>query len=360
MYKYKDIKAVHLEITDKCNASCPQCLRNINGGAVNPYLALTELNIEDIKKIFKPDFIGRLKRMYMCGNYGDPIVARDTLSVYRYFRENNPYMWLNMNTNGSVRSSAWWRELAEIIDGKGEVKFGIDGLEDTHAMYRQGTDWQTILDNAKAFIDAGGKAVWDYIVFAHNEHQVDAAREMSQKLGFSKFRLKKTWRFFSNAKNKGKDSHEGVNRKGEKIIINKPKDEKYLNKALKDEQGINKKYGSLDKYLDKAKIDCKVDREKSVYVSAEGVVLPCCWLANQLYIYYLKPREAPLWRMIESYGGLDKLNAKKQSLEEIVNGDFFQHILPESWLKKSEKEGKLKVCAKICGQEFDPFSSQYK
>lgn len=35
MYDYKDIKVVHLEVTDKCNASCPMCARNKNGGAVN-------------------------------------------------------------------------------------------------------------------------------------------------------------------------------------------------------------------------------------------------------------------------------------------------------------------------------------
>ena len=46
------IKAIHLEITDKCNASCPQCARNKLGGAVNPFLPNHELSLQDIKKIF--------------------------------------------------------------------------------------------------------------------------------------------------------------------------------------------------------------------------------------------------------------------------------------------------------------------
>ena len=52
LYTYKEIKTVHLEITDKCNAACPMCARNINGGEDNPQLPGTELFIEDIKRIF--------------------------------------------------------------------------------------------------------------------------------------------------------------------------------------------------------------------------------------------------------------------------------------------------------------------
>ena len=90
MYRYDEIKTIHLEITDKCNAACPMCARNINGGEDNPQLPGTELSLDDVKKIFPPQFIAQLDRMYMCGNYGDPVVARDTLEVFKYFRSNNP------------------------------------------------------------------------------------------------------------------------------------------------------------------------------------------------------------------------------------------------------------------------------
>ena len=42
--------------------------------------------------------------MYMCGNLGDPIVAKDTLEIFKYFREHNPTMWLSMNTNAGAKS----------------------------------------------------------------------------------------------------------------------------------------------------------------------------------------------------------------------------------------------------------------
>ena len=51
----------------------------------------------------------------------------------------------------------------------------LDGLEDTNHIYRRYTDWSKIERNAKTFLNAGGKGSWVFIVFKHNEHQVDEA-----------------------------------------------------------------------------------------------------------------------------------------------------------------------------------------
>ena len=61
MYKVEDIKTVHLEVTQRCNAACPMCDRNENGGAVNQHIRgnLKELSLEDCKAIFPPEFIGQ-------------------------------------------------------------------------------------------------------------------------------------------------------------------------------------------------------------------------------------------------------------------------------------------------------------
>ena len=52
MYRYEDIKVIHLENTQNCQASCPMCDRNQNGGALNPHIDLSELTLEDCKRIF--------------------------------------------------------------------------------------------------------------------------------------------------------------------------------------------------------------------------------------------------------------------------------------------------------------------
>lgn len=389
MYNYKEIKTVHLEITDKCNAFCPMCARNINGGADNPQLPKTELYLEDIKSIFKPSFIKQLDRLYMCGNFGDPVSARDTLEAFSYFRENNPKINLSMHTNGSVKKPDWWRQLAKVLGTRGYVVFGVDGLEDTNHLYRQGTVFSKIMANAKAFIEAGGRARWDYIVFAHNEHQVEQAEALSKSLGFEKFQYKKSNRFFSNTKGVTKEAHQAMNHKGmQTTLLQSPTNEKYRNNALaelskiaKEESTINflpskiediegtlypqifhsdeSKKKPMEKYWDKVSINCKVSKEKSVYVSAEGIVQPCCWTANQMYVWYWTEKGGQIWNYIDQIGK-DNLNAKLNDIKDIIDGLYFQKMIPDSWNLPSCAEGKLAVCAKTCGSEYDAFSEQFK
>jgi len=132
LYRYNDIKTVHLEVTDKCNAACPMCARNINGGEDNPQLPDVELSVDDVRTMFPIDFVKQLDRMYMCGNYGDPIAAKDTLEIFQYFRKHNSKMTLSLHTNGSAKSTEWWKSLATILGTKGYVVFSVDGLEDTN------------------------------------------------------------------------------------------------------------------------------------------------------------------------------------------------------------------------------------
>ncbi len=359
MYRYSDIKAVHLEITSKCNASCPMCLRNISGGSTNPQLPLTELSLKDIQQIFPISFIQQLNRIYMCGNYGDPMIAKDTLKVFQFFRETNKNLNLSMFTNGSGRTRDWWKNLAKVID---LVHFSIDGLEDTNAIYRRGTHFKKIMQSAESYISAGGDAVWDFIVFEHNEHQIEEAQKLSQKMGFSQFITKKTGRFYSNQKSKVKTEQSVLNSKKEiEYYLRSPKNKKYQNKSLQKEEELSKKYGSISNYLNQTPIECRVQNEKSIYISAESFVFPCCWTANQLYPWYFKKRSSPIWNLIDELPQKElSLSSKETSIQKIVEGDFFQKSIPSSWLGKNIEEDRLKVCAKTCGKEFTPFSDQFK
>jgi MoaA/NifB/PqqE/SkfB family radical SAM enzyme len=225
MYKIQDIKTIHLEITQNCQASCSMCDRNQNGGLINPHINLDELSLDDCKKIFSIDFIKQLNTMYMCGNLGDPIIAKDTLDVFEYFRSHNPKMWLSMNTNAGARDENWWKNLAKIIGKNGAVIFSIDGLNDTNHIYRQGVNWENVMRSATSFISAGGRARWDYLIFQHNQHQVEDARALSIKLGFEKFIAKKSARFITAGYQK-KEKHQSINKKGEKtFVIEKPSEE---------------------------------------------------------------------------------------------------------------------------------------
>jgi MoaA/NifB/PqqE/SkfB family radical SAM enzyme len=359
MYNYKDIKTIHLENTQNCQASCPMCDRNQNGGAVNPHIDLSELTLEDCKRIFEPEFIKQLKTIYMCGNLGDPIVARDTLEIFRYFREHNKDMWLSMNTNAGARDEAWWSELAQVFGRMGTVIFSVDGLSDTNHIYRQGVSWDAVERAMKSFIAAGGRARWDFLIFEHNQHQVDEAEALSKEMGFERFQAKKTGRFVT-AKTEKKESHQAVDKKGNKTAELKKPDEKYLNKALSKQDALLEKYGSMDAYYDVVPINCKVKDEGNLFITAEGLALPCCWTAGRMYKWWNKDyRQEQIWDFIDAVGGKDALNAKTHGLKAVFETGIFDDI-EHSWNKSSCADGKLKVCSMKCGIEFDPFAEQFK
>lgn len=355
MYNYADIRTIHLEVTQNCQASCPMCDRNMNGKGINPHINLDELTLEDCKKIFLPNFIKQLNTMYMCGNLGDPIVARDTLEIFKYFRENNPKIWLSMNTNAGAKSAEWWAELAQVFGRMGTVIFSVDGLSDTNHIYRQGVVWNNVYRNMKSFIAAGGRARWDFLIFEHNQHQVDEAEELAQTMGFEKFMKKKTGRFITQD-SKNKESHQAVDRKGNQTTEIKKPDEKYINTALSKQDLITNKYGSMDAYYDATTIICKVKKENSLFITAEGLALPCCWTAGRMYKWWHKdPKVEQIWDFIPNKKLLDARNG----LQEVFNTGIFDAI-QESWNKDSCNSGKLKVCAMKCGAEFDPFAEQFK
>lgn len=359
MYRAQEIRTIHFELTTKCNARCPMCLRNVLGGRVNPFLPLVELSLEDVKHILPDTFVRQLQRIYFCGNYGDPMMARESLPIVQHLRAVHPGLDMEFFTNGSGQNELWWTSMAQ---AHVRARFGIDGLEDTNHIYRRGTRWAKIMTNMKAFIAAGGQAEWDFIVFRHNEHQVDQARQLAQDLGVKKFNVKKTGRFFSNTQQSVKDRQEVLDENGQvSYYIEMPENPRYVNSALKREQEIINEFGSLKDFFSQTPVECKVARERSIYISAEGYVFPCCWTANQLYPWYYEERGAPIWKMLEALpGGLQSLNGKAHAIQDIIEGEFFQRRLPESWNKTSVKEGRLFVCAKTCGQGFDAFKAQFE
>lgn len=359
MYKYENIRTIHLENTQNCQASCPMCDRNQNGGALNPHIDLSELTLEDAKRIFEPEFIAQLDTMYMCGNLGDPIVARDTLEIFKYFREHNPKMWLSMNTNAGAKSAEWWIELAHVFGRMGAVIFSVDGLSDTNHIYRQGVNWSAVERSMRAFISAGGRARWDFLIFEHNQHQVEQAEQLANEMGFEKFVAKKTGRFMTASSEK-KEQHQAVNRKGEKTAELKKPDEKYQNEAIKQYDAVKEKHGSMDAYYDSAEIHCKVKDEGNLFITAEGLAMPCCWTAGRMYKWWHpKPQVEQVWDFINEVGGKDAISAKKHGLRAVFDTGIFDNI-EASWNKPSCADGKLKVCSMKCGKEFDPFGLQFK
>ena len=354
MYK---VETVHLEPTQLCQASCPMCDRNKNGGEVNQHLVNKSLTIDEVKKIFSKSFLRSLKSIYMCGNHGDPILAQDCLEMIKYFRESNPDIHLQITTNGGARKPEWWEELAQYINF---VNFSVDGLEDTNHLYRQGVNWRILENNMQAFTDAGGTARWTFLVFNYNEHQVEEAKEYSQLLGVKKFIVKKSGRYINTYDLKKRKEHQAVNRKGEfTALLSQPKNPKYQNKALGHYDDIIKNYGSMDRFIEQVDLKPKCVEKAEIYVSAEGHIMPCCWLHGQMYKWWRPIEESQEYKILEQNGGYDAINALIHPIEDILVGNFFKD-LQNRWGIKGIDNGRVRTCGLKCNVGFDPFSCQWE
>lgn len=339
MFKFTDLEDIHFEITNKCQAACPMCSRNHHGGQVNPLIKNQDWSLDDFKRIATPEVLQQVKGFYMCGNFGDPIINHDLVDMIAYASETNPELNIRIHTNGSARTVAWWEQLANALPKTHKVIFALDGLEDTHHLYRIGTDFNRILKNAQAFIRAGGHAEWCFIKFKHNEHQVDEARTKAQEIGFALFTEKNSSRFVGEPKFPVYDS------KGTTEYYIEPPSSSELPFISKD---IVKNYKEI---LSDAKIDCYVKHTKEIYIDAYRNVFPCCFLASAPYNY------APVTdltreirnHMLEQYRELKKTlgntNAQDRTVKEIVDSESWQTAWDYYWTTN-----KLITCARTCGE----------
>jgi hypothetical protein len=330
MYKLSDIRSIHLEMTEKCQAGCPICPRHMKDGSLNPELINAELSLSDIRKYFSRAFIKQLHKMYMCGNYGEPIIAKDSLEIFEYFRYNNPYMSLDLHTNGGARTSDWWKDLASVLyNDSSKVIFSFDGLGDTNHIYRKHVNWDIAFNSAKSFIEAGGNAVWSFIVFKHNEHQVEEARALSEKMGFKQFVAKKSSRF---------------RKEYSYPYLEMPTNPLYQNKTLPYINNID---------YDNVEIECMVKDNGNIYVSARGLLFPCCWFGG---IY--DGREGDGVEIKRIYGNLDFNDLNKHTIEEVFATGIFDKI-EKLWSCGSVAEGKPKVCTRVCSKHHNFFKAQF-
>ena len=191
------VKWLHIEASTRCNAWCPSCPRNIDGYKLKDGLIEEDLSLQNLSNLVSQ--LPSLQTVQLCGAYGDPIAAKNITEILDFLISKK--LSINIHTNGSLKTVEWWSALgSKIKDTEHLIFFALDGLEDTHEIYRQGTNYNKIINNAKSFISTGGKAVWQFIPFAHNEHQIKEAFILSKKLKFHNFKIIKRPRVNLNAK----------------------------------------------------------------------------------------------------------------------------------------------------------------
>lgn len=342
IYNLTDISHLHVELSSKCNAACPQCPRNFYGYTYNAGYKEHNMTLSEAQKIFPIKFLQQLKKIDINGNFGDVVMNPHTVEIVAYFKQWAPRANINISTNGGGQGRAFWQELAKLDI---EVFFCLDGLEDTNHLYRQNTVFSTIIKNAQAFINAGGRAGWKMIKFEHNQHQIEACRQKSKDMGFQHF-------FTMDG---GRDHGPVYGPEGDLVHVMKPSvwtgptDIKEHFKAeatpLLQMQPVEFREQKIREWGGEIKpITCEVQKTKSIYVSSVGEVYPCCYMGFSPTTY--KNRGWLGWANSQVAELIFENNALEYDLEHCM--EWFTKV-SESWEKETFVDGRLSICNQSCG-----------
>lgn len=349
MINFSQVQSIHIELTDKCQAACPMCARNNSGGSDRPFIKNTEVTFADFKKWFPTTFLSQLNNFYSCGNYGDPVFANDCFEIYEYVRNASPDARLAIHTNGSLRKPTWWTDLAKVMGKNGEVVFAVDGFKGKHELYRRNTDFDKVIENIKAYVNAGGVAKVDSLVFKHNEHEVDQLEKFLLDIGVQSVNFKSTKRFYNMTE------FEVFNRKDEYEYSLHPAETSRFKQEVKIplENFLNNKF--IEKVVEQSVITPQCVTKKELYIDSQGNIFPCCWIGSDYLEHPLdekliihKLRNITVANSKEMMNKITVPNLHAANIEQIMAQEGLWQELESYWQGKN----KCMTCVKSCSNQL--------
>lgn len=297
------IRQLTTELTFRCNAKCPACHRQ-KPLRVNLNDSKYTITLDRFKQLFNPELLQNLEWLMLNGNFGDSIMNKEFREIISYVKSHGTR--LKIHTNGGIHNQDYWTDVGNILTKDDIINFDLDGLADTHHIYRINTQFDKVLENAQSVIKTTQAQVhWKYIVFEHNKHQVEEARELAKKTGFTTFSTVKTSR-----------------------DVFAPKTGSFVHsKKTKD-------YVTAEK-----KIHCVWDAWGKWYIAPDGLVFRCCWTGGHYYDqgesrFYYPPKFERLF------------NGLEVPIQKIISYNYWTKL--QQYLQGYERS--FKLCKSQCGK----------
>ena len=240
--------AISVEPSSICNLSCPECPAGNN------------LLNRDSKFMSYSDFaiiIDQVKKYTIYLNLylqGEPFLNNDIFRMIKYANENN--IFTSTSTNGHFLNPDSAEKIIE--SGLKKIIISLDGTDqETYEKYRKGGTLSTVLKGIETLTELKIKKgvncpeiVIQFIVFRHNEHQVEEIKRIVNSQGINKIELKSAQ--VSNQKNYA--SLIPKNKKFSRYIVN--------NDTIKIKSSLKNRCFRI---------------WETLVITSDGNVVPCCF-----------------------------------------------------------------------------------
>lgn len=282
-----DFSNFELEITNRCNLSCPGCSRTDFIDRFPKVWHNHDLNLDEFKRFIQP-IIDQIEIFEFKGTMGDPIFHPNFIEWIKWCKSLGKKVFIH--TNGQAGKS-FWKRLALLVDKNDKIVLGIDGLKDDFMTYRINAKWKNIEACAQVIAEKT-RLVWQYIIFKYNQHEIDQARRLSEAMGFDEFLAfdSKRW----------------------------PTDQGWIKD---DNESSNKEYVF--------KPDCL---EKPMHiVTSDGYYMPCCMLLDHRWRY-----KTPF--------------AQTYRISKMTMADVIKSSIANDFYAKLDEMNAPSYCKTICGK----------
>jgi len=230
----------------RCSLACPFCPQ----ASDNFLLSRDFLKLDDFKKIV--DYFEDSVDTILLFNWGEPLLNQSLPEMISYASEKKVHTLVHSNAIHLTE------DLAKKIvkSGLSEFVASIDGAsEESYQKYRKNGSFQHAFGNLQSLLRVknefgcpGPRIVWKFLVFKHNEHELERARLLAREAGVSiEFK-------FAVAPGEYESSLEEFNNKNFR-----------------------------DKFIKNYDLPCK-QLWKAPVICPDGDVLPCCMVSNKKYV----------------------------------------------------------------------------
>lgn len=174
------------EVTNVCNLKCPFCL---TGKGISGDRAVRHVTFDEAKKII--DEVGDYIYLLQLYTWGEPLLNKDIYKIIAYAKTKR--MFVMISTNATVMNE---KNNQKLIDsGIDYVMVAVDGgSQETYPKYRVGGDYNQVFGNISHLLELKKQTgstrpfvEWQFIVFRHNEHEVEATETLAYEIGINKF-----------------------------------------------------------------------------------------------------------------------------------------------------------------------------